>query len=482
MKDRGFIMFIGRKQELASLNKLLEKDTASLVVLKGRRRVGKSKLIEEFAKKTHFIRISGYAPNKDTTAQNQRDTFGSQLSKYIGLPNMTSTDWTDLFILLAKSIPTKKKVTVLLDEISWLGSKDKGFTAKLKDAWDYHFSKHNNLILVLCGSVSSWIEKEIIQSTAFLGRPTLNMNLKELSLNESNEFWQRKSHSHISAFEKLKILSLTGGIPRYLELINVRETAEENIKRLSFYPDSPLIDEFKNIFSDIFGKRSTIYKSIIKALLQGPIEQATLLECINRKKSGQISEYLDELELAGFIRRDYVWSIKNKKQTRLSKYRIKDNYLRFYLKYIDQNIQSIKDGLFLEKSLESFSGWNTMLGLQFECLVQNNMLKITELLKINPNDLEACGPYFQKNTARKPGCQIDLMIQTKQNILYVCEIKFNRNPIGMNLINEVKTKINNLIIPRNYTCLPVLVHVNNITDELYDEKYFYKTIDFCELL
>jgi hypothetical protein len=100
-----------------------------------------------------------------------------------------------------------------------MGSLDPTFLGKLKNAWDLQFSNNSKLILILCGSVSSWIEKNIIKSTGFLGRPSLYLTLEALPLSDCDHFWDGKGHG-ISIYEKLKILSVTGGVPRYLELIN----------------------------------------------------------------------------------------------------------------------------------------------------------------------------------------------------------------------------------------------------------------------
>ena len=156
--------FIGRRTHLEKLQKLSRKKTASLVVVRGRRRIGKSRLIEEFAKKSRFHLFTGLAPTPQTTAQSQREEFARQLQEQMGIRGLKATDWGDIFSLLAQQT-SKGRVILLLDEISWMGSLDPNFLGKLKIAWDIHFSKNHKMILILCGSVSSWIEKNIISST-----------------------------------------------------------------------------------------------------------------------------------------------------------------------------------------------------------------------------------------------------------------------------------------------------------------------------
>src|SRR3990167_9881395 len=130
--------FIGRTKELDSLKHLLDKrNTASLVVLKGRRRIGKSRLIEEFAKRNsfdHFYVFSGIPPTKKTTAQSERDEFSRQLGRMLNIEGIKAEDWSTLFLLLADRVQHGRTL-ILFDEISWMGSKDPDFLGKLKNAW-----------------------------------------------------------------------------------------------------------------------------------------------------------------------------------------------------------------------------------------------------------------------------------------------------------------------------------------------------------
>jgi AAA+ ATPase superfamily predicted ATPase len=472
--------FIGRIEELAELQRLLKNRVASLVVLKGRRRIGKSSLIAEFAEGETFYRFSGIPPTPLTTAQSQRDEFASQLSTQTGLPELKADDWNKLFLLLADKI-SKGKVIVLLDEISWMGSKDPDFLGKLKNAWDLHFKNNPHLLLVLCGSVSSWIEKNIVSSTGFVGRPSLYMTLDELPLHDCNKFWGSLSKG-ISAYEKFKLLAVIGGVPRYLELMNPKYSAEENIRHLCFTKSGPLVNEFEHIFTDIFSKRSTIYKKIVERLVQGATTAEVLADHLKLKLTGQFSEYLNDLVLGGFIARDYTWDFKTGKISKLSHYRLKDNYVRFYLKYILPNKPKIVKGNFQERTLTSLPAWETIMGLQFENLVLNNHHYINRLLNIRAEDIVFENPYFQRKTARQQGCQIDYLIQTRFHSIYIFEIKFLRYEIKTNVIDEVKEKLQRIKLPRHFSYRPVLVHVNGVSQEVIDSGFFAEIFDFSQLL
>ena len=177
-------MFIGRKEYLDSLEMLWNKSTASLVTCRGRRRIGKSTLIEEFAARTadHFIEIEGLPPCKGMTDRRQRRHFCQVLSDQTGCRRVAPQSWTAAFKMLDEVVPKQGRTVILLDEISWMGSRNPDFAGFLKGAWDKFWRKHENMIVVLCGSVSSWIADNILNSTGFVGRNSLDVEVSELSL------------------------------------------------------------------------------------------------------------------------------------------------------------------------------------------------------------------------------------------------------------------------------------------------------------
>jgi AAA+ ATPase superfamily predicted ATPase len=155
------VSYWGRKQELKTLETLKEKNTASLVVVMGRRRIGKSSLAKSFGETYHDkLFFEGLAPNKKQNNKTQLSEFANQLTRQTGLAGFQFEDWSDALIALAK-LTEKKKILILLDEISWMGAHDTDFPGKLKIVWDNYFSKNKNLILIICGSVSSWISENM---------------------------------------------------------------------------------------------------------------------------------------------------------------------------------------------------------------------------------------------------------------------------------------------------------------------------------
>ena len=470
--------FLGRDFEIELMKRIADKKAASFIVMKGRRRIGKSRLIEEFGKNfDHCYCFSGMPPATETTNQDQINEFSVQLSQNFNIPMAYYNDWSDVLWALAGRVQAGK-VLVFFDEISWMGSKDPNFLGKIKNFWDMHLKKNDNLMFVVCGSASSWINANILNSTGFVGRISHTITLKELPLSDCSKFWPK----NISVYEKCKVLSITGGVPRYLEEINFKYSAEDNIKRMCFTEGGLLVEEFDHIFSDVFLRESEFYKKILEVLETGPKDYTVILEELGLSSPGRLLEYLEELNIAGFITRDYTWNIRNGKDSKLSQYRLQDNYLRFYLKYIAPNRDKIKRGIFAIKSLTSLPEWYSMIGLQFENLILSNRNDIHRILGIMPEEIISSNPYFQRKTMRTKGCQIDYMVQTKFDTLYICEIKFSKNPIDDSIVYEIQSKIDALQHRKRFSCRPVLIHVNGVTDDVRDSDFFARIIDIKELM
>ena len=471
--------FIGREAEMNRLKGLLQRSSASLIVVRGRRRIGKSRLLAEFGKEMKSFFLTGTPPSRKTTAQLQRDEFVLQLAR-AGIPGIQPDDWGNIFWHLSKHTQ-QGRVLIVFDEISWMGSKDSEFLGKLKNSWDMYLSTNPELILILCGSISSWIEKNILSNTGFLGRITFDMVLEELPLNVCNAFWHPKENK-ISSYEKFKVLSVTGGVPLYLEQIKPALSAEQNILELCFTKGGLLVREFDEIFSDLFSRSNASHKEIVSCLADGPKDLKQICQSLKKSPGGTYSKHLDDLVKAGFIQRDFVWDLKNGKESKLSRYRLSDNYLRFYLKYIATNRAKIDREGFSELISSHLPGWDSVVGLQFENLVSHNRKILWKLIGISPMEIVMEGPFFQHASAKQAGCQIDYMIQTRFNTLYLCEVKFSLHPIGKKIINEVEEKIKHLKIPKRFSIRPILIHVNGVEDSVLGEGYFDKVIDFGQLL
>lgn len=477
-------LFIGRKDELKKLNDLKEsfhlKGLAQLVVIKGRRRIGKSRLAEEFSQNQRFLAFSGVFPAPETNNQNQLDIFSEQFCRVLKLPPLTFSDWTHALSHLTNHLTTEKTV-ILFDEIAWMGSKDPNFVAKLKAWWDLTIQNKPEITLIFCGSISTWIDENIINSTSFFGRIALTIDLQPLSLSECAEFLRVigfKGSSH----DVYKILAMTGGIPWYLEQIYANEMADDNIKRLCFTKGGALTNEFDRIFNDLFSHRGNIYKTIIHHLAEGMKNLDQLRKEVHYAASGTFSTIMHNLIAAGFITKHFQWSLKTGAQSKYSLYRLSDPYLRFYIKYIEPNRQKIDQNSFANISINQLPGWETMFGYQIECLLLHNRSLILKAIGIEPADIIGDNPYVQLKNSRQQGCQIDYLVQTQSNNLFLCEFKFNRKELGISVIDSVKEKVKRFSSPRKSGIAPVLLHLGGVSNDVYDSIYFYRIIDISDFI
>lgn len=472
-------MFIGREREMELLEELFGKRTPSLVVCRGRRRIGKSRLIQEFGKRsTRYLEFQGLPPREGLTTKDQLTGFAHQISQQTSLPVLQFDSWMQALSTLSTQLG-KEKTVLLLDEISWLAASDKDFAGQLKVAWDTQLTKFPRLIVILCGSVSSWIDKNILNNTGFVGRLSLELTIKELSLFHCNQFWREKKDT-VSSYEKLKMLSITGGVPRYLEEIIPDEAVEHTIKRLCFSKEGFLFSEFDQLFNDIFSNKVSYYKSILAALSTGSKNINSIADTTGRERSGYLSNCLNDLELSGFIRREPVFRFGSKKPSRLHIYRISDNYVRFYLKYIEPIKENIMRDLYEETPLDRIVKWDTIVGIQFESLVLNNLKIIFKLLKINNLTILSASPYFQRKTLRHQACQVDLLIQTTGTV-YVCEIKCKKI-IDATVVHQIREKIKRLKIPREFSIRTVLIYEGILSESLTAEPLLDRIISFSDML
>lgn len=472
--------FHGRRHEADQFARLFRAQKGVLAVVQGRRRIGKSAFVTHCGRTyaDHFLKFEGLAPREGSGLPEQLAAFAEQLRAQTPLPKVTLESWPQAFQMLASALPAKGKTVLLLDEISWMAAGDKDFAGHLKIAWDNLFSARPNLVVVLCGSMSSWIETNILNSAGFVGRCSWAMTMPPLPLPDCIPFWRGKA-PRIPVLEKIKTLAVTGGVPRYLEEIDPAQTAEQNIHRLCFDPAGLLFREFDDLFSSVFNRRAGRYRQICHAL-SGPAQTlAQLTASMKTSRGGALTGALTELESAGFITADLPFSPLGGTDQRVARYRLSDNYARFYLRYIEPEAKRIAKGLYRQRALEALPGWDTIMGLQFENLVIGNRDALLRLIELGSTSVFNAAPYFQNKTLRREACQIDLLLRTRKS-LYVVEIKL-RSHIPQTCIADVQEKIRRLNLPKGTPCRTVLVYHGELDASIPDEDYFDYLVPFERL-
>ena len=442
-----------------------------LVTCRGRRRIGKSTLIEEFAARSadRFICIEGLPPRKGMTDAAQRRRFCEKVAEYSRHEMVPAQTWSLAFAQLDEVLSSGRKTVVLLDEISWLGGYNADFAGYLKEAWDRRFRKHPNLVFVLCGSVSAWIAENILDSTGFVGRDSLDIELRELPPFQCQQMLG-PAGERMSTREKVDLLSVTGGVPKYLEDVRPELSVDENVRRMCFMPRGLLFREFDETFNGVFGRRAKTRGRILKMLMAGPKSAAELAEIEGKTPNGSYARTLKDLRMAGYVAGDGGLNPCTGEPLREERFRISDNYTRFYLHYIEPRRQMVEKDLFEFSSLEQLKGLDVMLGQQFENLVLGNLQMLFPMLGLESSLVLSAAPYCQRATADRDGCQIDLLIQT-QRMLMAVEIK-RRREIGHEIIDEVDGKVRKLKFSGNLSLRTALVYEGNLSPSVAADHYF----------
>ena len=476
--------FFGREVELGELEGLWGKRIASLVTCRGRRRIGKSTLVEEFARRSgaRFIKLEGLRPKKGMTERDQLEFFAVKLSAQTGCDKTPPSDWYSAFVRLDRELGGRDCKVVLLDEISWMAQFSLTFPEILKNAWDDLFKKHANLVLVLCGSVSSWIRDEIVENRAYVGRRSLDIVVGELPPQECLKFWGKRA-SRIAPREIIDVLSVTGGVPRYLEDVNPSLSAIDNIKRLCFTPKSVLREDFDDMFDDVITEQPKFSARVLRTFVDGAKTATEVADALGITKGGDVTAAIGNLVEAGFLAEAGQINPETGRELREKRFRIRDNYARFYLKCIEPHKRIIDDGAFEIASLDELEGYDSIMGLAFENLVVNNYRLLLPLLHLDGVVITSAGPYLRRGTKGprgRKGCQIDLLVQTRRTVCIV-EVK-RMKEISREIIADVDRKVRAIKRREGVSIRTALVYDGHLAPVAKADGYFDAIIPISKLL
>lgn len=476
-------MFIGRKDEIDYLKDIYQKNESALVCMYGRRRVGKSELLKHFGKNTNCIYIEGL---EHGTTPDQIKSFLDQLrlqvSNDTNLYRLDFSDWDKVFIYLTNffSQKHKKKIFIVFDEFQWMAAGQSKIVSLLKMHWD-NMWKNQNIMLVLCGSVASFMVNKVIKSRALYGRIDHQIHVQPLSFKEAIAFFNKascKSHDEIFNY-----LSLLGTIPKYLTLIDQSESFEKNIVNLFFKKDSYFIEEIEKIFFGHF-KESQNYKKIVLAIAsQGILNAEEISKVLKMKSGGGVKTYIDNLVLANFLSPVRNLATKGNSSTNSVKYRISDPYLKFYFSMIAPHVAGIKSGkglaIFNQSIKKQLSSY---LGLAFESLIQIHENEIIKALGIN-NEVVDSGRYLIQGNVQQKGVQVDLAFKMFDGTLALVEVKHSKTTTLSTLDKELGNKKQLVFNVENKSVLAYVVSVHKLTNTRSKKsKHINKIICINDLL
>ncbi|MCL2327787.1 MAG: ATP-binding protein [Bacteroidetes bacterium] len=407
---------IGRQKERAMLDECYHSSKSEFLAILGRRRVGKTFLIKEFFDNNFFFYVSGA---ENATKKMQLKNFGKALKKHSKYPYPAVGDWQDAFEQLQHFIEnskSKERKVLFFDELPWFDTMKSGFLSAFEYFWNTFASSRGDILLIICGSATSWITNKIIKNRGGLhNRVTAQMYLNPFTLKETEEFLEYKNIK-FSRYQIAECYMIMGGIPYYLEQLKKGKSLSQNIDNLFFSKDSILKGEFKKLFASLF-KKYTKHITIVEILgkkrmgmsREEIVAQSKILD------GGGLTSVLEDLEMCGFINVYNAYGKKNKNKV----YQLVDFYSLFYLTFIAGSSQTNPQ---YWTNLGESSTKLSWYGYSFELLCLTHVEQIRQKLGIS-------GVVHYVNSWRSDDKtrQIDLLIDRNDNVINVCEIKFSKD-------------------------------------------------------
>ena len=414
---------IGRQQERQFLNKIIVSDKPEFVVVLGRRRVGKTYLIYEHLREQIVFAFSGAYEVPSKTQ------LGHFFTEYLRLTQaqqhtIPPADWNMAFAYLTDYLNGLKpaagqKAVVFLDELPWLDTPKSGFVAALEYFWNQHVSKMNHVALIACGSVASWMGKNLLRSKGGLyNRVTATLHLQPFTLAETAEFCSQKQLK-LSPYQMVQLYMAMGGIPFYLNALTPGKSVVQLIDEICFSSTGLLAQEYENMYFSLF-KNAANHMAIIEALAKHPygMIRNALLNATGLP-SGTFARSLEDLLESGFLIKLQPFQKKEKD----SLYRLIDMYSLFYLRFIKGNAGRAGISWQLLSAESSYATW---CGYAYENICLLHIKQVLKKLGISGILTNASSWYFKGND-ELPGTQIDLLIDRKDGLINLCEVKFSAN-------------------------------------------------------
>jgi uncharacterized protein len=461
-------MFIGRKKELSKLEELISDDRANIGVIYGRRRVGKSSLINQAFIGHKALFFEGL---EDQSKPVQIKNFMLQLFLRTKKKYPRCSTWSEAFNHLYHFIKDDPH-HIIFDEFQWMANYRKDIVSELKMMWDQYLSNVENTTLILCGSIASFMVKKVVHSKALYGRTSLTINLRDFQLTDAVQFLQGKGID-----ELFDAYLYVGGIPLYLELLSRSPSVEIAIKEQAFSEHGFLLEEFEKIFISHFG-RNPHYQLILEVLSNAGygLSRMEIAKKIKLTNGGGLSDLLFDLDQAGFINK--IAPPDAAENTKKILYTLYDPYIRFYFALIKPVRKKIRQNTGSDQfaNLRQSGVYFNWRGKAFEYLCHRHAVIIAEILGFKGIDY-TYGSYFDLKKSSKEKVQIDLVFMRADNVITLCEMKYSFSPVGKDIIVEVEKKVNYMMLKfPNKTIQRVLITKSNPTRDLQFCGYFYKII------
>lgn len=462
---------IGRTEEKAFLQSLLDEEEPQFIAVFGRRRIGKTYLVRE-SFDYHFTfehtGISNASIVGKSFKEAQLDKFAESLAN-AGVECGKLTSWEEAFQGLKKVIEksTERKKIIFIDELSWMDTKNSGLISALESFWNGWATarRQKDIVLIVCASATYWMIDNIVNAKGGLhNRLTGQIFLQPFTLRECEQYLESKKIL-FSRHQILQCYMIMGGVPYYWSLLQKGKSLPQNIDRLFFSENAPLKNEYDNLYAALFQKPGK-YLEIVEAL--STMGRGMSREEISRKTgialSGDFSKKLTELENCGFIRKYVPYGCKKKNAL----YQLIDNFTLFYYKFMRQNVF---DENFWENRLNSPSvhAWS---GIAFERVCLEHVKEIKKALGISGVETTVNAWQCSKNLDQGIfGSQIDLLIVRKDQVINVCEMKYAEAEYKVDeaFDRSMRHKISDLltVTATKYAVYPTLITTYGVMETSY---------------
>ena len=478
----GYI--IGREQETDELNELYESGRAEFVAVYGRRRVGKTFLVDEALKGKITFRHSGLSPvdeqNHKNSLKEQLKHFYLSLQRHGMKKSKCPASWLEAFFMLEmhlQSLDNGSRQVVFLDELPWMDTPRSGFVTALEAFWNGWACHRDNMMLVVCGSANSWMLDNLVNNHGGLyGRTTYEVKLSPFSLAECEAFFESKG-IRMSRYDIVQSYMITGGIPYYLGYMKRGLSLAQNVDRLFFARGAKLHDEYDRLFASVFANPEQM-KRVVQLLgtRHSGYTRQEIFAKTGLKDCGASTKLLKALVASDFIE-PYIPFGKGKREKH---YKLIDHFCLFYMKFV-QGQKDIDPEFWMHNvTSQGVSSWR---GFAFEEVCFSHISKIKKALDIlGVSSMESA--WVVKGDDETEGAQIDLLINRKDNVVNLCEMKFYNEKFTVNkaYYSKVVHQQNLLAerIPRRAVVHNVLVTTEGLTYNEYS-GVFQKVVTIDDL-
>lgn len=411
---------IGRERECERLNKCMKATTAQLIVVYGRRRVGKTFLVNQYFKNKLEFKVTGaYGQPKEVQLRNFADELDRRSQKERTIPK----DWIQAFNYLREymeELSIDEKHVFFIDEMPWFDTHKSGFLPAFEYFWNDYGSSKDNIVFVICGSATSWMVDNLANNKGGLfNRQTCRLYLEPFNLRQTREYLYSQGISW-SEYDIAECYMIMGGIPYYLSLLDSNLSYVQNIDNLFFRKKAELWDEFEHLYRTLFVNCDK-YIQVVECLSEkrSGYTRYEIAEKTGIAANGKLTKILENLINSGFVRAETFYGKKKKERL----YQSSDYYTNFYFRFIKENYG--KDEHYWSKALDipSRRSW---AGLTFEQVCKDHINQIKKKLGISGVLTEEY-IWFARGDVDLgvSGAQIDLLIERRDRIINICEIKFS---------------------------------------------------------